>query len=254
MQIVIPHLADGHRQFAGILVLVLCATLTIAAHADENRTVTLRDAFYGTVEEQVPMLVGKVGIALVEPTGVRQVSLDHVFSSGDKFRFLISSNTAGYLYILHRSKDDDVTQLWPRPNTADTFNIRSNQTYTVPTGPGVLIFDENIGNEQFYIAVRSEPKVPQLSGLDSKDLPQSDDRESNKVAKPDVLIDTPEETQPLTSTVEWVIRGDPFGEGSSRGVVFDPGPVDSDLYRYFSAVPGDGDSKAMIQVMLSHQH
>jgi hypothetical protein len=208
----------------------------------ENKSSNLREVYYGTILDQEPALIGKVGIALVEPTGIRQVPIDYAFKSGDKFRFIISSNHNGYLYIIHRSLKNELTQLWPRTNMSDAFEIGSGQTYTVPPSPGSFVFDEEVGKEQFYIAVRSEPKVPNLNVLGKSG------RADQTVGALNV------NKKPVTQEVEWVIRGDPFGEGSTRGVVFDPGTKDGDLYRYFSAIPGDRSNKAMVQVILNHRN
>lgn len=202
----------------------------------------LRGVFYGTVDDQNSTLVGKVGLALIKPTGTKQVPLDYAFNSGDKFRFLVSSNHDGFLYILHWSSDNNLSQLWPNPESNDHFSIKSIQTYTVPPSPGVFIFDNEIGEEQFYIAVRSEPKVPEPGVLD-----EIVDKVEKTIAAPDIG------EKPGTNSVEWVIRGDPFGEGSKRGVIFDPGTKDSDPYRYFSAAPDDSSTKAMVQIMLKHR-
>ena len=188
--------------------------------------------------------------------------MDHVFRSGEKFRFLISANHSGYLYILHHSLEGEVTQLWPRPEMADGFRIEAGRTYTIPNNPGVLVFDDSIGNEQFYIAVRSAPKVPDLSHFAGAAIINPDDQSGTPPRAMNPIDDQSGtapgamnhiENQPDTTVVEWVIRGDPFGEGASRGVVFDPGNKDDDLYRYFSAAPGDADTRAMVQVMLNHK-
>jgi hypothetical protein len=240
----------------GALILPASASSAEAQH-------TLRDVFFSTVDTNESKLVGKVGLMQVAPLGTQQVAMDHVFSSGERFRFLISANRSGYLYILHRSLEGEVTQLWPRPEMANGFRIEAGRTYTLPNNPGVLVFDDSIGNEQFYIAVRSAPKVPDLSHLTGMTIVNSDDppgttNNAREIQPENIVVDAPPggmsaiNDQPDTTVVEWVIRGDPFGEGASRGVVFDPGNKDDDLYRYFSAAPGDADTKAMVQIMLKH--
>ena len=242
---------------AGTFILPASAASTESQH-------TLRDVFFSTVDTNESKLVGKVGLMKVAPLATQQVAMDHVFSSGEKFRFLISANRSGYLYILHRSLEGEVSQLWPRPEKTNGFRIEADRTYTIPNNPGVLVFDDSIGNEQFYIAVRSAPKVPDLSHFAGTTIVNADDQsgttnhaeesqpENRVVGAPPGGM-TAINNQPDTTVVEWVIRGDPFGEGATRGVVFDPGNKDDDLYRYFSAAPGDADTKAMVQIMLKHK-
>lgn len=242
----IPGLSAGPRVLASAVFLLLYLPISCAGNKDSSPISTdttylnLRGAYYGTIENQKPVLIGKVGVVLVEPSGFKQVPLDYSFKSGNKFRFLVSSNHDGFLYILLKSSDNNLKLLWPHEKVSDTFKIDSVQTYTVPPSPGVFIFDEEVGKEHFFIAVRSEPKAPKLGVLDSVD------KAAQSVATPEIG------QKPSTDKVEWVIRGDPFGEGSKRGVIFDPGTADSDLFRYFAAAPGDFSTKAMVQIMLRH--
>ena len=228
---------------AAIIALLLILPISYAKNQDNSTGIissNLRGVYYGTADEQESALVGRVGIALVESAGIKQVPIDYTFQSGDKFRFLISSNHAGYLYIIHRSSENKLNQLWPSSKSNDAFKIRSGQSYTVPPNPGVFIFDKEVGKEQFYIAVRSEPKAPRLGVLEQAN------KADQTVTAPGVG------EKPSTEEVEWIIRGDPFGEGSTRGVIFNPGKADGDLYQYFSAAPGDRSTKAMVQIMLNH--
>jgi len=245
-----------HNRFLGIAIGLAILTITILflSYApnsctddtykylvdDKTTSSNLRDFYNGNTEDKITAHVGKVGIALVETTGIKQVPIDHAFKSGDKFRFLVSTNNNGYLYLFHRSSDKNLQQLWPMNNTSDTFEIRSGQTYTIPPSPSTFIFDQEVGEEQFYIVVRSEAKVPNLGDFE-------DTEKQNQSANSLAISE-----KPKTQEVEWIIRGDPFGEGSTRGVIFDPGTTDGDLYRYFSAPPDDTSTKAMVQIILEH--
>lgn len=229
------ELPVGATLLATVVVLLLCFPVSYADSSERSpvgtgaTSLNLRGVYYGTVEDQKPLLVGRVGVALVESTGVKQVAIDHAFNSGDKFRFLVSSNHDGFLYILHGSSINNLKQLWPHTKMSDTFEIRSGQTYAVPPSPGVFTFDEEVGKEQFYIAVRSEPEVPR------PDVPGQEDNADQTTAPGD-------SEEPRVEEVEWIIRG----------VTFDPGAADGDLYRYFSAAPGDHSTKAMVEIMLMH--
>lgn len=227
-----------------VAVLLLPLSLPGLFAGDTNNDLSssnLRGVYYGTVEGEKNVLVGKIGVALVDESQRKQVPLDYAFNSGDKFRFLVSSNHDGFLYILHRSADNNLKQLWPDPRINSYFKISSKQTYDVPPAPGAFVFDEEVGQEQFYIAVRTEPRTPTLGVFESVD----------KVDRKVGITEIGENSS--DKEVEWVIRGNPFGENASRGVVFDPGKSSGDIYRYFSAVPGDLTTSAMVELMLRHK-
>lgn len=246
------NLSAAARALTTVAALVLCATASYPGNTNEipagtgTSSSNLRDIYYGTVHEKKPALVGRVGVELLDQNGSRQVPIEYAFRSGDKFRFLVSSNKHGFLYILYGSSDGQVKQLWPHLSTdnkaSEAFEIRAKQTYMVPPSPGVFIFDDKVGDERFYIAVRSEPKAPSLGMLD-----RPDEYEPRQIP---AAIDIRD--QPGTKEVQWLIR-DPFVEGTTRGVTFDPGSAIGDLYRYFSAVASDTNTKAMVQLRLIHR-
>ncbi len=176
----------------------------------------LRDIFLGKETASTPahQMVGRLGILLATRENLKQVRPDYSFQSGDRFRLEVTANRDGWLYVLHAAPGGALKLLWPR--SRDDNSIKSGQTYEIPLKPGVFIFDKDVGQEYFYIAIRPNQRAKKAS----------------------------------TNITNFVIR-DPFGE-TGRGVVFDPGDEDGDPYLYFSAVAEDNRQSAMIEFRLRH--
>jgi hypothetical protein len=201
----------------------------------------LRNVFLGkeTGSSSPLRMVGRLGILLAADENFKQVKPDYSFRSGDHFRFEVTANRDGWLYVLHATPGGKLKQLWPR--TQDDNAIKSGLTYEIPPKPGIFIFDKDVGQEYFYISIRSNQSPPKLDVL----LPPA----SKPVSPNKRVVATPTKKGSADIT-NFVIR-DPFGE-TGRGVVFDPGEEDSDLYLYFSAVAKDNLNSAMIEFRLSH--
>lgn len=206
----------------------------------------LRGVYYETGRQDgVEGKIGKLAIELLEETEQTTVRVDHLFRTGDKFRFKVSSNRDGWLYILHRSASEDLRLLWPRlaPDTEDEYldmnRIKARQTYTVPPGPGFFIFDNEVGDEHFYAVIADERKLPQLTAKDAgrSEVVASKDNsgQGRKIINFGVRSGTMTTASPL------------------RGVIYDPGKEDEDPFLYFAA-PGGGDGQqVLVEFQLRHQ-
>jgi len=218
--------------------LLLQFAMTLAAVGQESHT--LKDVFDSghNAAAEGAGLVGKLALVIVEPDGARQVPPSYAFRSGDKFRFEVSSNLDGWLYIFHRARTSHLTQLWPRKGDGKVNNrVLAKQTYVVPPSPGVFIFDKQVGDEYFYIAINTMATQPVLDSA-----PQD--------VSPSVAVDQTASRKPATTQRNYLVK-DPFG-GQGKGVTFDPGTGDAAPYIYFSAVPGDARTRAMLEIRLSH--
>ncbi len=200
----------------------------------------LRDIFLGKETASTPahQMVGRLGILLATRENLKQVRPDYSFQSGDRFRLEVTANRDGWLYVLHAAPGGALKLLWPR--SRDDNSIKSGQTYEIPLKPGVFIFDKDVGQEYFYIAIRPNQTAPNLDEI----LP------AEKTANPNKRVETTRAKKASTNITNFVIR-DPFGE-TGRGVVFDPGDEDGDPYLYFSAVAEDNRQSAMIEFRLRH--
>lgn len=207
--------------------------------------------------------VGRLALQLVTGGTVSEVSRQHRFRSGDRFRFLVSANREGWLYVLHYSAESPARLLWPpAPGGPGDPGPGANRLLArvpkpVPSPPAVFVFDEEIGTEHFYVAIRSQPTLPTLS------LP-AEPPQSRPVARPGPPKASPKQTPQSASPpapqptrpgiVQFSVRG--MGEGAgipSRGVFIDPDPGDADPGTYFSVPPQEQGGNLVFEFQLRHE-
>ncbi len=206
----------------------------------------LRGVYYGTAKQGAAEdKVGRLAIELLEGSLSTTVRVDHPFRTGDKFRFKVSSNQDGWLYILHRSATEKLGLIWPRmaadnkEEYLDMNRIRANQTYTVPPSPGLFIFDDEVGTEYFSVVVAAERKIPQLAAQDASRSEAIASTETNGRTKRIINFGVRSTKMPKTQSL--------------RGVLYDPGKQDTDPFLYF-ATPADDDSAPIfVEFQLKHQ-
>ncbi len=213
--------------FGSVSVLQALASPPKQEDSNSDESYNLRGVFYLKDNVEASAMVARVSIMLIESVGSREVRLDHPFHSGDRFRFVVSSNHDGWLYILHRSLSGRAQQLWPQKGSeagaSQYQEVKAGQTYLIPPSPGIFVFDEEVGQEEFIVAIRSQETAPEIG------------------------------SSPGMKTIgNIVIRGDPLSGGTFRGTYFDPGTDDPDPSLYFSAAPGDAATKAMVKFKLRH--
>jgi hypothetical protein len=224
----------------------------------------LRGVYYTPTREEPVTSVGRMAVLLIEPEGShQQVNLHHRFHTGQSFQFIVSSNHDGWLYILHRSPGGQPQLLWPRIKSGaaeshlDDNQVQAGQETVVPASPGKFSFDDEVGNEYFYIVIRSQRQPPELSAMETAASPDA----ATPDAAPPRLEDkttAPEKSAPeLPSSpvsgqkiVQFSIRG---RQHPIRGVVFDPGPQDTDTHTYFSSHPADGPGDVVFEFQLLHE-
>jgi hypothetical protein len=213
---------------------------TDQANAQSQNVVSLKDVFYdqGKTNSAEIGIVGQLGILLLKEDGLQPVRVDYPFKSGDRFRFKVTSNKSGCLFIFHTSPSGKLNQLWPRDN--HNMEILAAQSYDIPPGPAAFRFDQEMGQELFYVAIRSDNKAPDLNVSVQR----------NSASKKEPQKDAVAADKPKTEISNFYIK-DPFG-GTGRGVLFDPGMGDSDLSLYFSAHPQDDKAGAILQFQLKH--
>lgn len=206
----------------------------------------LRGVYYGTSkQDSVQNKVAKLAIELLEGAKQTTVRIDHPFHTGDKFRFKISSNRDGWLYILHRSANEDLRLLWPRQakdnedEYLDLNQIKAGQTYSVPPGPGLFIFDDEGGSEYFYAVVAEERKTPQFT--------------AKSTARSDAIASADNSGQ-SKRIVNFGVRSNTMTTSTPlRGVLYDPGKEDADPFLYFASPAEDDSRQISVEFQLKHQ-
>ena len=211
------------------------------ASAHSAQDTALRGVFLGKDNDSVPSrrVVGRLAILLKTDEGFQRVRSDYSFRSGDRFRFEVTANQDGWLYVMHSVSGSDWEQLWP--TKVNTNKIQSQQSYQIPPAPGIFVFDKDTGSEFFYVVIRSDTKPPLRERSDAPAT--STKRRTNDPA-------SPSKSSP-GETINFLVR-DPFGE-STRGVVFDPGKDDADPYLYFSAALEETTKTAKVKFQLHHR-
>jgi len=227
----------------GTCCALICAQESVRSSHEESdspdRDSRLRGVFLAKDSDpgQVHRVVGRLAILLKTDDGTRRVRPDYSFRSGDRFRFEITANEDGWLYVMHAAPGGGWQQLWP--TKLDVNKLRAEQGYEIPPAPGIFVFDKDTGNEFFYVVIRSDPKPPNLG----PSVPPR--KHIEPPARTPVTASTP-----AGKTINFLVR-DPFGE-TTRGVVFDPGRDDVDPYLYFSTAAEDTGKTAKIKFQLHH--
>jgi len=228
----------------GVLTVCQAALATDPENPLQGESSNLRNAFYEKNAPDAAAMVGKVSIMLIEPAGDREVRVDYPFRTGDRFRFVVSSNLKGWLYIIHQSPSGKAQQLWPQTTHDGAMSdqeIKPGERYLIPPAPARFYFDEDVGLEDFIIAIRSQQKAPNLNLLASGALASNQGGIENKTSPK------------MKTTGNIIVRGNPFTGSATRSVFFDPGTNDTDPGLYFSAAPGDDATNAMVKFRLRHK-
>jgi hypothetical protein len=98
-----------------------------------------------------------------------RVNAAQEFREGDGVRFMIESNTTGYVYIFHTENDDPPKMIFPDPQLNEGDNrIKAHVPYETPSreepGDWWFFFDQQAATERFYIVVTRRPLAEAKAG------------------------------------------------------------------------------------------
>lgn len=98
-----------------------------------------------------------------------RVNAAQEFREGDGVRFMIESNTNGYVYIFHTENDGPPKMIFPDPQLNEGGNrIKAHVPYETPSreepGDWWFFFDKQAATERFYIVVTRQPLVEAPAG------------------------------------------------------------------------------------------
>jgi hypothetical protein len=85
---------------------------------------------------------------------------NHQFVSGDKVKFMYTTNVDCYIYWLSQGSSGEYYMLFPNPKAGTDNWIKKNEVYQIPV-KGTFKFDEKKGVEKILL-VMSPEKVPEL--------------------------------------------------------------------------------------------
>ena len=131
--------------------MLLVAGVCVAGCATSTSVVTLR-----------------YGLELEDRDGPRLVQEDFAFRSGDRFRFVIESESSVYAYLFNRGTEErSYTQLYPR-ELGRARALPSDREITVPADTWYRL-DTEAGTEQMVLVIATAP-VDELALDDEEDL------------------------------------------------------------------------------------
>lgn len=87
--------------------------------------------------------------------GSRRVTTSHNFTSGDRIKLRIKSNSSGYLYVINQDASGQQTYLYPA-NGQKSELIQPGMVYTIPDR-GTIRFDNIPSNEKITVALAKFP-------------------------------------------------------------------------------------------------
>jgi len=235
-----------------VTLLVLCGGLPVPfCEATEQSANTpssdgLKGVFVGTESGDTHGgSVGRLGVQLIRNGIPQLVRLDNPFRSGDKFRFEVSANRDGWLYVFHKPPTGEPKLLWPRRSEYDSAKylddhaVRAKQTYVIPASPKVFVFDKEVGAETFYVAITSEKTSPRLTAQGIKE---------------GKLQPVPRKDAGGNQIVQFRVKNiDVPGQAGYIGLKYLPSQQEKDPYVYFSAHPQEGKDLTMIEFKLQHE-
>ncbi len=76
-----------------------------------------------------------------------------VFASGDRLRFRVSANFAGYLYVMNHGTSGGYELLFPRSDTGNDNRIEASKDYLVPASEGWFKVSGPQGHDVIYWVV-----------------------------------------------------------------------------------------------------
>lgn len=85
---------------------------------------------------------------------------DHPFQSGDKVRFMYTTNIDCYVYWLSQGSSGSYTMLFPSQKAGLDNWVKKNESHSIPV-KGTFKFDENPGVEKILMVMAPE-KIPEL--------------------------------------------------------------------------------------------
>lgn len=143
------------------VLLILC--LAVALRAQDPQRVRLN------VDRQIDTAWKEVNSALV-------------FNAGDKLRFRVSANFAGYLYVMNHGTSGGYELLFPRSDTGADNRIEASKEYVVPASQGWFKVSGPAGQDVIYWLVSPvalsnayRPLPPPPSATPSSMRPRCDD-------------------------------------------------------------------------------
>lgn len=168
--------------------------LSVVAQDNESRTSRKRQSDHvgGPVSKYqgLSYWIEKVGGG-----DAQRVTASTVFHNGDRIRFHLKSNNAGYLYVVTQGTSGRSSYLFPT-KAGESEYIEANRNYTIPSQASI-VFDAHPGKEVIWLFLSNKPLPVGGSG---QAVGQSGAASNNVLAlntcgSKDLLVTSPEAIQ-----------------------------------------------------------
>lgn len=146
-----------------ILVFSIAVVLSVAEAQRKTRDLVFED------EQSLPakpegdkqaVVAVKTSIELDRNGEKKTVLPTEEFKSGDKVKFVYTTNVDCYVYWLTQGSSGTYNMLFPQAKVGMDNWIKKNETYTIPI-KGTFKFDQTAGKEKVLL-VMSPQKIPEL--------------------------------------------------------------------------------------------
>src|SRR6267142_1937786 len=105
----------------------------------------------------------KLSIELKRGQGVKMVSPQTTFLTGDEIRLHFSANFDGYVYALNETPSGKTVVLFPTEEAGTYNRVQAGQDYTIPATDGWFRFVGEAGLERIHMIASAHP-IPEIGG------------------------------------------------------------------------------------------
>ena len=189
-----------------------------------------------------------------------EVATDTVFHAGDKIRFNVEANAAGYLYIINQGSSGTWKPMFPSAEIEDGNNrVEGWRPYTMPP-KSRLAFDSTVGTENLFIIFSLQPEADLEGMIYSL---QGKKKASAPVAPPGP--DAPVQSSPVQSSKELIMASnisnsavDRMRNAYGRDLIIEKVDLNTPGDKKETAVyvvnpTGSADSRVVADLHLVHQ-
>ena len=189
-----------HALLSSLALLVAVFVFADLGQARKTRDLVFEDdeqaSAAATPKDQTVVAV-RTAIELERGGQKTTVLPDYEFKSGDKAKFVYTTNTDAYVYWLSQGTSGEYVMLFPTPKTGTDNLVKKNAVHTIPV-KGAFKFDEKAGTEKILLVLSTE-RIPELEAA-AKEAALKDGKvvsESSKVTSVQEQTETKRKTRDL---------------------------------------------------------
>ncbi len=185
-----------------VVAFFMCADL---AQARKTRDLVFEDeepASVAAASKEQTVVAVKTAIELERGGQKTTVLPDYEFQSGDKAKFVYTTNTDAYVYWLSQGTSGEYFMLFPTPKTGTDNFVKKNAVNTIPV-KGAFKFDDKAGSEKILLVMAAE-KIPELEAAAT----EAALKDGKVVAESSKVADVQSQTESKRKTRDLVFEED----------------------------------------------